>query len=158
MTPLLAGSGLTTLLIFAVVTILLMSLMQRPMKKQAQQQAEMRNAITGGTRVLLVGGLFGTVTHVGNEQVIVELAPGVEVTATKAAISRTVTADDEEFEFADGTDDEYVDAPAVAPVAEQAPTTGATDTTGSTAAPAPSAEHSGMPAPEGTVGDDRPAL
>ena len=157
MTPLLAGSGLTTLLIFAVVTILLMSLMQRPMKKQAQQQAEMRNAITEGTRVLLVGGLFGTVTHVGNEQVIVELAPGVEVTATKAAISRTVTPDDEEFEFADGTDDEVVDEATVEP-SWGAPAVAADPTTGSTAAPAPSAEHSGMPAPEGTDGTDRPAL
>lgn len=112
MTPLLALGNSMLFILLALVAFTF--LMQRPLKKQQQAQAEMRKGIEPGARVMLTSGLFGTVTHVGNEQLIVELAPGMEVTALKQAVSKVVAREDEEFEFADGDQD----ATAVAAAAE----------------------------------------
>lgn len=103
MSPLMGSSGLTTLLLGLLAFVLITTLMQRPLKKQAEQAEQMRNQLGEGDRVVLTSGLFGTVTHVGNEQLIVELAPGTEVTVMKQAVGRVVAADEEEFEFSDET-------------------------------------------------------
>ncbi|MFC6359947.1 preprotein translocase subunit YajC [Luteococcus peritonei] len=102
---------MTTLLIIVLAMVLFSFLLQRPLKKQQEAAAQMRESLGEGSRVMLTTGLFGTVTHVGAEQVIVELAPGVEVTCLKQAIAKLVAPEDEEFVFADETDE------AVAPVA-----------------------------------------
>ena len=76
-------------------------LMIRPQQKRAKQHQEMQSGLSEGQRVLLTSGMFGTVAHVGERQLIVELAPGVEVTVLKGNVARTVSAEDEEFEFTD---------------------------------------------------------
>jgi len=76
-------------------------LMIRPQQKRAKQHQEMQSGLSAGERVLLTSGMFGTVAHVGERQIIVELAPGVEVTVLKGNVARKVSAEDEEFEFTD---------------------------------------------------------
>ena len=76
-------------------------LLIRPQQKRMREHQETINALQPGTRVLLQSGIYGTLTHIGERQVIVELAPSLEVTALKAAIMRVVAADEEEFEFDD---------------------------------------------------------
>lgn len=100
MTPMYAGSG-TTIMLVLLGMLVFTFLMQRPLKKQMAAQNELRNSLTEGSRVLLTSQIIGTVTHVGDEQLIVEIAPGVEVTAMKQAVIRTIAPEDEEFEFAD---------------------------------------------------------
>ena len=104
--------GMTTLLIIVLAMVLFSFLLQRPLKKQAQAAAQMRDQLAEGSRVMLTGGLFGTITHVGAEQVIVELAPGVEVTCLKQAVAKQVMPEEEEFVFAedDAEDDEVTPA------------------------------------------------
>ncbi|WP_460706922.1 preprotein translocase subunit YajC [Luteococcus sediminum] len=99
-TPMLA-SGMTTILLLLVGMLVFTFLLQRPLKKQAEAQARLRDSLGQGQRVLLTSGIFATVNHVGTEQLIVEIAPGVEVSCTKQAVVKTVTPDEEEFEFAD---------------------------------------------------------
>ncbi|WP_181833676.1 preprotein translocase subunit YajC [Acidipropionibacterium virtanenii] len=74
---------------------------RRSMKKQQNQRQELENSMTEGSRVMLTSGLYGTLTHVGEKQAIVELAPGAEVVVVKQAISKVVNPDEEEFSFAD---------------------------------------------------------
>ncbi|MHA6524952.1 preprotein translocase subunit YajC [Tessaracoccus sp. G1721] len=76
-------------------------LMIRPQQKRAKQHQEMQSGLSEGDRVLLTSGMFGTVAHVGERQLIIELAPGVEVTVLKGNVARKVGAEDEEFEFTD---------------------------------------------------------
>ena len=76
-------------------------LMIRPQQKRAKQHQEMQSGLSEGERILLTSGMFGTVAHVGERQLIVELAPGVEVTVLKGNVARKVGAEDEEFEFTD---------------------------------------------------------
>lgn len=51
----------------------------------------MQNSLTPGTRVMTTTGLFGTVTAIDNEDVILEIAPNIETRWVKAAIGRVVT-------------------------------------------------------------------
>lgn len=74
---------------------------RRNLKKQQEQRSSLESGLTDGSRVVLNSGLFATVTHVGDKQVVVELAPGTEVTILKQAIVRIANPDEEEFAFAD---------------------------------------------------------
>lgn len=90
------------LIIMIVVMFALMYFMvMRPQRKQMEKQREMLNQMGEGTRVMLTSGLFGTVRATGDNQAVIELAPGVDITVLKQAISRVVKPEDEEFEFAD---------------------------------------------------------
>ena len=45
-------------------------LMIRPQQKRAKQHQEMQSGLSAGERVLLTSGMFGTVAHVGERQII----------------------------------------------------------------------------------------
>lgn len=103
-------------------------LMIRPQQKRMKQHQQMQSSLAAGDRVLLTSGMFGTITNVGERQLIVELAPGVEVTVLKGNVTRAVTPDDEEFEFTDapaGLDEPAPEEPAGTD--EAAPTDGPFD-------------------------------
>ena len=48
---------------------------------------------------------FCAITHAGEKQFIVELAPDVQITVLKGSVARKVLPEDEEFEFTDEADD-----------------------------------------------------
>ncbi len=102
--PLLAG-GLAGLMPMVIILILFLALMtwttRRNMKKQQNARQEMESSMGEGSRVMLTSGIYGTLTHVGDKQAIVELAPGAEIVVLKQAISKVVDPSDEEFSFAD---------------------------------------------------------
>src|SRR5690606_33633306 len=66
-------------------------LLIRPQRKRQQEAIQMQNSLTPGTRVMTTTGLFGTVVAIDNEDVILEVAPGIETRWVKAAIGRVVT-------------------------------------------------------------------
>lgn len=76
-------------------------LMIRPQQKRMKQHQELLASLQPGSRVLLTSGIYATLRHVGDKQMIVELAPGVEVTLLKGNVARVATEDEEEFEFSD---------------------------------------------------------
>ena len=80
-------------------------LMIRPQQKKMRADQEMRSQLAPGDRVLLTSGLFPTITHAGEKQFIVELAPDVQITVLKGSVARNVLPEDEEFEFSDEADD-----------------------------------------------------
>lgn len=85
------GSILPLILLVVVFYFLLI----RPQRKRQQEAAQMQNSLTPGARVMTTTGLFGTVVAVDNEDVILEVAPGIETRWVKAAIGRVVTPGDE---------------------------------------------------------------
>jgi preprotein translocase subunit YajC len=50
---------------------------------------------------MMSGGIFGTIRHMGDKQVVVEVSPGVELTFVRQAIIRPLKDDEDEFEYAD---------------------------------------------------------
>lgn len=91
----------STILMLVLMGGVFYFLLIRPQQKRAKKQAEMTNALAPGARVMLSSGIFGTVRHLGEKQAIVELAPGLEMTVVKQAIVKTLTPEEDEFEYAD---------------------------------------------------------
>ncbi|GGO72532.1 preprotein translocase subunit YajC [Nonomuraea cavernae] len=84
------GSILPLILLVVVFYFLLI----RPQRKRQQEAIKMQNSLAPGARVMTTTGLFGTVVAVDNDDVILEVAPGIETRWVKAAIGRVVTPGD----------------------------------------------------------------
>ena len=73
----------------------------RPQQKRMREHLEQQQALTEGDRVVLTTGIFGTISHLGDKQAVVEIAPGVDITVLRGSLARAANADEEEFEYAD---------------------------------------------------------
>ncbi|MBN6052283.1 preprotein translocase subunit YajC [Nonomuraea sp. RK-328] len=82
---------LTSILPLILLVVVFYFLLIRPQRKRQQEAAQMQNSLTPGARVMTTTGLFGTVVAVENEDVVLEVAPGIETRWVKAAIGRVVT-------------------------------------------------------------------
>ncbi|GII80836.1 preprotein translocase subunit YajC [Sphaerisporangium rufum] len=81
------GSFVPLILLIVVFYFLLI----RPQRKRQQEQLQMQNSLTPGSRVMTTTGLFGTVSALEDDDVVLEIAPGVQTRWTKGAIGRVVT-------------------------------------------------------------------
>ena len=90
-----------TLAMIAVLIVVGYFLVIRPQQKRTKEAAALQSSIQAGSRVMMSGGIFGTVRHMGEKQVVVEVSPGVELTFVRQAIIRPLKDDEDEFEYAD---------------------------------------------------------
>ena len=93
--------GWETLLIFGAFIALMYFLMIRPQRKRMDEQKSLLGQLQPGARVLLNSGMIGTVRALGDTQLVVELAPGTDVTVLKQVVVKTMKPEDEEFEYSD---------------------------------------------------------
>lgn len=115
------GSIIILVGLFAVLWLVLI----RPQKAKQQRQQQLLNSAEPGDEVLTVGGLYGIVQAVDEENdLIVEIAEGIHVRIARRAIATVVKPeDDEEVE---GEEDEVQDADRNGSVAELASSEDAT--------------------------------
>ena len=92
-----ASGGSGFLFIIVIAFLLLYLLFVRPQKRRQNEQQQMTNDLRVGDEVLTVGGIYGTVTQVEDDQVTVEIAPKTEVRVARRAIAG-VTREPEEDE------------------------------------------------------------
>ncbi|WP_202637863.1 preprotein translocase subunit YajC [Bailinhaonella thermotolerans] len=83
--------GLAQLLPFILIIVVFYFLLIRPQRKRQQEQLRMQSSLAPGTRVMTTAGLYATVVAVDDDDVILEVAPGVESRYVKGAIARVVT-------------------------------------------------------------------
>jgi len=74
------------ILMFAIFYFLLI----RPQQKKAKTHREMLNNLRKGDNVLTAGGMFGRVTGLDEQVVILEIAPQVRVKVNRGSISGVV--------------------------------------------------------------------
>ncbi|MFI6108490.1 preprotein translocase subunit YajC [Streptomyces sp. NPDC051310] len=103
--------SIMTLLPF-IVLIGAMFLMTRSAKKKQQQAVEMRNQMQPGTGVRTIGGMYATVKEVGEDTVLLEVAPGVHAVYAKNAVG-AVLDDDEYNRIVHGDTELKTDTPVV---------------------------------------------
>ncbi|MFE1548307.1 preprotein translocase subunit YajC [Streptomyces sp. NPDC058718] len=104
--------SIVTLLPF-IVLIGAMFLMTRSAKKKQQAAAQMRNEMQPGTGVRTIGGMYATVKEIGDETVLLEVAPGVHAVYAKNAIGAVL--EDSEYNRIVHGDDPESDTDAVVP-------------------------------------------
>jgi len=86
------GSGffLLIIIVFAVIWFMMI----RPQKKRQIEAARKLNSINVGDEVLTAGGIYGEVTELQDEAVLVRIAPELEVRVARKAIGAVVPRED----------------------------------------------------------------
>ncbi|WP_436756582.1 preprotein translocase subunit YajC [Streptosporangium sp. V21-05] len=103
------GGNYSSLIMIALMVVVFYFLLIRPQRKRQQEQVKMQNSLTPGTGVMTTTGLFATVVAIDADDVILEIAPGVETRWVKAAIGRVlVPVDDVEEENVKAVDHDVV--------------------------------------------------
>ena len=85
------SSGLMDFLPLLIIIVLFYVFIFRGNKKQQQKRQDMIDHIVKGTRVLLASGICGVVEEVKENEVIVEIAPGVKICVVKNGIAEVVS-------------------------------------------------------------------
>jgi preprotein translocase subunit YajC len=106
------------LIIMALMLGVMYVLMIRPQRQRQAQQKSMIDNAGVGDDVLTTGGIYGTITQVEGDDVVVELAPELTVHMTRRGIAAVLPPEEEEADDdledveddEDAEDDEDVDA------------------------------------------------
>lgn len=81
------SSGTSLLPIILIVVLFMIVYMTMTRRRRANQAQQMQNTIVPGTRVRTTAGMYGTITSVeGNDDVMVEVAPGVNIRMMRRAV------------------------------------------------------------------------
>jgi preprotein translocase subunit YajC len=102
---------LATLILLAAMFVLLWALLIRPQRRKQVEQQQLLSSIEPGDEVLTVGGIYGIVTDIDDEDdLIVEIAEGIQVRVARRAVGGVVKPEEEDAEEDAEDDDDEVDA------------------------------------------------
>ncbi|MEU8568367.1 preprotein translocase subunit YajC [Streptomyces pathocidini] len=103
--------SITALLPF-IVLIGAMFLMTRSAKNKQRQAQQMRDQMQPGTGIRTIGGMYATVKEVGDDTILLEVAPGVHAIYAKNSVGAVL--DDAEYNrIVHGIEPEGDDTPVV---------------------------------------------
>lgn len=95
---------------FLIIMVLMLGVMYVLMiRPQRQRQAQQQSTIDGcgvGDDVLTTGGIYGTITQVDGDDVVVEIAPTITVHMTRRGIAAVLPPEEEEDEADEELEDE----------------------------------------------------
>lgn len=98
------------LIVMALLLVVMYVLMIRPQRQRQRDQQTMIERADVGDDVLTTGGIYGTVTRAEGDDVVVEIAEGLEVHMTRRGIAAVLPPETEEEE---SEDEDVVDADVV---------------------------------------------
>ena len=107
-----SGSSTELLLLIVLVFAGFYFMLIRPQRRRQQQAQQQQRTVSPGARVVTTAGMYGTVSAVDGDDVIIEVAPGVDVRYMKAAIRSVVAPGEAEDAEETVYDDEPADASA----------------------------------------------
>ena len=85
------GSALSgTLIQLALILLIFYFLLIRPQQKRNKAHEDMVTSLKAGDRVMTGGGIYGTVTKVNGTELELEIAPNVNITIERMAISQVI--------------------------------------------------------------------
>jgi preprotein translocase subunit YajC len=79
------GSLMTLIPLFGIF-IIFYFLLIRPQAKRAKEHRQMVEALQRGDEIITNGGVLGLVLNVSDSYVIIEIAPGIEVTVLRSSV------------------------------------------------------------------------
>ena len=90
-----SGSALTFPILIVLVFVGFYFLMIRPQRRRQQAVQQQQRTVSPGARVRTTAGMYATVTAVDGDDVVLEVAPGVEVRYIKRSIMEVLAAGEE---------------------------------------------------------------
>lgn len=85
--------GLANLIFLAFLIVIFYFMLIRPQKRRVEQHRRLISSIGIGDEVVTVGGMYGIVGSMGEDDVELEISPGTTIRVVKSAIARRVTED-----------------------------------------------------------------
>lgn len=82
------GDTLLTFLPMVAIFVVFYFLLIRPQQKKAKEARAMLDSLEKGNEVITAGGIVGKITKLGDQYATVEIAPSVELTVQRSAISQ----------------------------------------------------------------------
>ena len=80
------------LILFALFWLVLI----RPQRRRQAAQNQLVQSVEVGDEIVTAGGLYGHVRGVGDDELLVEIAPGTNVRVARRAVAGLVQPDEEE--------------------------------------------------------------
>lgn len=85
------SGGWMSLVPILLMIVIFYFLLIRPQQKKEKQRLAMINSIQKGDRVIAAGGIYGTVSSVKEEIVVLKIATNTNVEFTKSAIQSKIS-------------------------------------------------------------------
>ncbi|MGH3136959.1 MAG: preprotein translocase subunit YajC [Gaiellaceae bacterium] len=98
------------LIIMVLLLVVMYVLMIRPQRQRQQQQQTMIEGASVGDDVLTTGGIYGTVTEAEGDDVVVEIADGLQVHMTRRGIAAVLPPETDDDEEVEDDEEDVVDA------------------------------------------------
>ena len=105
------GSSAYLLIGLVVLFGLLYFVTIRPQRRRQQQAQQTQRNVEPGARVRTTAGMYATVVAVDGQDVILEVAPGVDVRFMRRAIMEVVSDAEPETDYSEEADDVSDDEP-----------------------------------------------
>ena len=98
------------LILLLAMLVLLWALLIRPQRSRQRQQQELLQSVEPGDEILTVGGLYGIVQEIDEEDdLVVEVADAVHVRIARRAVAGVVKPEEEHDEDDDASEGEELD-------------------------------------------------
>src|SRR5215472_17417648 len=101
-----SGSGYFFLVIIVVLFGLLYFVTIRPQRRRQQAAQQTQRQLEPGMRVRTTAGMYATVTAVEDQEVVLEVAPGVDVRFLRRAIMDVIPDDSQDYSETEAEDAE----------------------------------------------------
>jgi preprotein translocase subunit YajC len=88
-----SGNPAFTFIILAVLVGLFYVLIMRPQRNRQRKAMQTQSHVMPGQRIRTTAGMYGTVVSGDDRDVVIEIAPGVEVTMLRRAIMEVIPDD-----------------------------------------------------------------
>ncbi len=75
-----------SLLPFVVILGIFYAMVLLPMKRRQQKVANFQGGLKLGDKVITTGGMYGTITRLGEQHVQLQIAPNVRIDVARAAV------------------------------------------------------------------------
>ena len=84
-----AGSGMSSLIMFGMIFAVMYFFMIRPQIKKQKNEREYRSGLKKGDKVITIGGINGKVIDIKESAFIIEVHGGTTLKIEKSAVSMT---------------------------------------------------------------------
>ncbi len=84
------GSMISTLIMFGAIFAIFYFMIIRPQQKRAKEQKAMLEAVQKGDKVVLTGGMHGTIAGLEDKTVLVDVGNNVKIKFERTAIAAVI--------------------------------------------------------------------
>lgn len=95
--------GLDSLIFLGLLIAIFYFMLIRPQKRRVEQHRRLLESISLGDEIVTMGGLFGTVRALREDEIELEIAPKTKIRLVKSAIARKVEEEIEDEASEDET-------------------------------------------------------